>query len=304
MQHLSAILCAGIAVQDLVFRVESSPAPGAKAQALDFIAISGGCAANAATAIARLGGNARFAGPLGGAGDAISDRILADLTRVGVDVSGAVRVAGTTSPISGIMIDARGERTIATHRDQRLASAQANHPAALVDDVAIVLADNRFPDFIQPICIAARTRGLPVVLDADKPTSEDDPLFASASHVIFSAECLRATTGLSDLGAALTRMRARASAFLAVTDGANDVRWMPGESIERLPVVAVQAVDTLAAGDVFHGAFALALAEGRAEGEALRFAAAAATLKCGRFGGITGAPARPEVERFLADHAG
>jgi sulfofructose kinase len=213
-----------------------------------------------------------------------------------------VRVAGTTTPISGIMIDADGERTIATHRDHRLASVRATNPAALLNDVAIVLADNRFPHFVQPICVAARTRGLPVVLDADKPTSEDDPLFASASHVIFSAECLCATTGLSDLDAALARMKAHVSAFLAVTDGANDVRWMPGETAERLPIAAIQAVDTLAAGDVFHGAFALALLEGRTESQALHFAAAAATLKCRRFGGITGAPGRPEVERFLADH--
>ena len=303
MQHPSAILCAGIAVQDLVFRVETLPAPGIKAQALDFIAISGGCAANAAIAIARLGGRVRFAGPLGGAGDAMSDRIVADLTREGVDASGVVRVAGTTSPISGIMIDAAGERTIATHRDQRLASARPTDPIALLDDVAIVLADNRFPEFVHSIGAAARTRGLPVVLDADKPTTEDDPLFALASHVIFSAECLRATTGISDLGAALARMRAHASAFLAVTDDSNDVRWMPGDALQRLPVIAIEAVDTLAAGDVFHGAFALALAQACSESEALRFAAAAATLKCSRFGGITGAPRRTEVERFLADHA-
>jgi sulfofructose kinase len=53
---------------------------------------------------------------------------------------------------------------------------------------------------------------------------------------------------------------------------------------------------------VFHGAFALALTEGRAETDAFRFAAAAAAIKCTRFGGITGAPARAELEAFLAAH--
>ena len=65
----------------------------------------------------------------------------------------------------------------------------------------------------------------------------------------------------------------------------------------------IQPIDTLAAGDVFHGAFALALAEGRGETEAMRFAAAAAAIKCTRFGGITGAPGRAEAEAFLAAHA-
>ncbi len=62
----------------------------------------------------------------------------------------------------------------------------------------------------------------------------------------------------------------------------------------------IQTIDTLAAGDVFHGAFVLALAEGREETEAIRFAAAAAAIKCTRFGGITGAPGRAEVEALVA----
>jgi sulfofructose kinase len=67
----------------------------------------------------------------------------------------------------------------------------------------------------------------------------------------------------------------------------------------RQKAFAVCAVDTLAAGDVFHAAFALALAEGRAEAAALRFASAAAALKCTRFGGIVGSPTRAEVEQLL-----
>jgi sulfofructose kinase len=60
------------------------------------------------------------------------------------------------------------------------------------------------------------------------------------------------------------------------------------------------AVDTLGAGDTWHGAFAVALADGLSEDEAVRFASAAAALKCTRFGGRDGAPSRREVDRFLA----
>jgi sugar/nucleoside kinase (ribokinase family) len=77
---------------------------------------------------------------------------------------------------------------------------------------------------------------------------------------------------------------------------------MPGtkEGSRRMAAFPIQPVDTLAAGDVFHGGFALALTEGRGAVEAIRFAAAAAVIKCMRFGGIIGAPGRAEAEAFLA----
>jgi sugar/nucleoside kinase (ribokinase family) len=121
--------------------------------------------------------------------------------------------------------------------------------------------------------------------------------------VVFSAEGLRATAGTPDLGAGLARMAAATGSFLAVTDGPNGMLWLvPGKPGERRAMAAfpIQPVDTLAAGDVFHGAFAWGLAQGRPEGDAMRIAAAAAAIKCTRFGGITGAPTWGEVEAFLA----
>ncbi len=92
-------------------------------------------------------------------------------------------------------------------------------------------------------------------------------------------------------------------AFVCVTDGANDTRFQRGEETGRVPTFVVDAVDTLGAGDIWHGAFALALAEGRGEREAIRFAAAAAALKCTAFGGRSAIPTRDQVEHFLMDHA-
>jgi sugar/nucleoside kinase (ribokinase family) len=163
-----------------------------------------------------------------------------------------------------------------------------------------VVADNRFPEFVRPICVAARARGLTVVLDADRPTQMSDELFRIATHVVFSSECLRATSGLDDLGAALAAMAGRTASFLAVTQGPRDVLWREGATLRQSPVFAVEAIDTLGAGDVFHGAFTLALAEGRDVVAALRFAAAAAGLKCTRLGGSMAAPRRAEVDALLA----
>lgn len=299
------VVCTGIAVLDAVFRVAQFPVPEAKTQASAFMIISGGCAANAAIAIARLGGRARFAGPLGGppGQEEIGDRITAALAGEQVECGWCERVPGVPSSMSAICVDPRGERAIVNYRDDRLAAARPSDPAAIVATADAVLADNRFPEFVLPICEAARARGIPVVLDADKSTRATDILLSIASHVVFSAEGLRATAGTHDLCAGLERIAAVVGSFLAATDGANGMFWLPpggpGRS-RRMSAFPIEPIDTLAAGDVFHGAFALALAEGREETEAIRFAAAAAAIKCTRFGGITGAPGRAEVEAFAA----
>jgi sulfofructose kinase len=298
------ILCTGIIVLDEVFRVEEFPQADSKVQAKGFFVVNGGCAANAAVAIARLGGRAALAGPLGGpaGADHNGDRVLEALARENVDCAFCQRIDGLATALSAIFMNARGDRTIVTYRDEAIAATVPADPQAIVAAADAVLADNRYPDFVRPICAAARARGLPVVLDGDRPTVEDDPLFAIASHVIFSSECLRETTGIADLGTALARIARNTDAFLAVSNGPDDVVYRGGGQLHRLPVFTIAAVDTLGAGDAFHGGFALALAEGQSEIDAMRFGAAVAGIKCTRVGGSAGAPTRPEVDAFLAEN--
>jgi sulfofructose kinase len=103
-----------------------------------------------------------------------------------------------------------------------------------------------------------------------------------------------------DIAEGLGRMREQTGAWLAVTCGGEGVYWLDDGQVRHLPAFEVEVVDTLAAGDVFHGALALALAERRPIEAALPFAAAAAAIKCTRFGGRDGIPNRAEVERLLA----
>jgi len=291
------VLCAGIAVEDFLFKVDRFPAPGTKVRAGDLVATTGGCAANAAVAVARLGGRARFSGPVGT--DDASRRFLDALAKTGVDPSGVLCIDGGSIPVSGIFIDRDGEKMVATLHGKGLDAATPPDAAALVADIDVLLVDNRFPAFVLPICRAAAARGIPVVLDVDKATTAGDPLFATASHLVFSSEALTATAGSADLGAALNGIAAGVRGFLEVTNGPDDVLWIERGTLRRLPVFAVEAVDTLGAGDSFHAGFALALAEGRDEVAAMRFGAATAALKCTRFGGISGTPQRQEVEALL-----
>jgi sulfofructose kinase len=295
------IVCAGIIALDQVFRVERLPKAGEKISARALFVVNGGCAANAAVAIARLGGRAALAGPIGGpaGADTYGDQVVGAALAEGVDCSACVRVSGAATPLSAILLDPSGERTIVTQRDRALHAARPAEPEALVARADAVLVDNHFPDFVLPICKAARARGIPFVLDADRPTELPDILFGLATHIVFSSECLRATIGIDDVASALERVAKTTTAFLAVTNGPADVLWRDKETLRRTPVLNIKAVDTLGAGDVFHGAFALALAEKQTLAAAVRFAAAAASLKCTRLGGSMAAPKRAEVGAAL-----
>lgn len=280
-------------------RVADFPAPGTKVSASEFVITGGGCAANAALAVARLGGRVAFAGPLGGDTDRVSNRILTDLGNEGIDCSGVVRVDGGTASVSLILLDATGEKTIATRRGVKLGKVSPKDAAGLVAGADAVLVDNRFPEFVTAICRAAKIRKIPIVIDLDQATAVDDPLLALGTHVISSAEALHGTTGLDDFGAGLKRLAERVSGFLAITDGPQGVYWLDGGTLRHMPAFKVKAIDTLGAGDAFHGAFTLALAEGRALPDILRFASATAALKCTKFGGASGAPTRAEVDDLI-----
>lgn len=283
-------------------RVERFPDAGTKVPASDFLITSGGQAGNAAVAVARLGGQVRFAGPLGAEDDEFASRILSSLLRENIDCSGAVRVPGAVSSVSLILVDAAGEKMIATRRDQGLSAITPESPSRVVAEIDAVLLDNRYPNFVTPICKEAQARGIPRVLDLDKASPLDDPLLLACSHVIASAEALRGSTGLDDLRAALRKLGEHFKGFLAFTDGPDGVYWLDGGEVRHMPAFKVKAIDTLGAGDVFHGAFAYRLVETGDVIAAMRFAGAAAAIKCTRFGGLMGAANRAEVEDFLRRH--
>jgi sulfofructose kinase len=85
-----------------------------------------------------------------------------------------------------------------------------------------------------------------------------------------------------------------------VTCGEAGSWWLTNDGPLHVPAPEVEAVDTLGAGDVFHGAYALAISEGRDIGSAARFATLAAAIKCTRSGGRAGSPTRAEVAAFAA----
>jgi sulfofructose kinase len=294
---MTRLLCVGIATLDQVFALDALPQRAEKYRASNLAVTTGGTAANAAVAIARLGGEVSFFGALGD--DRIGDEIIDGLQREGIDCAGLRRIAGKRSPLSAILVDRHGERVVISHSDPELPGSTAALPHRLPAGIRAVLGDTRWQAGSAHMFGLARAAGVFAILDGDRAPRERPDLLDLATHVVFSRQGLRDLTGRDEPRAALASLPP-ASAWIGVTNGADGVSYADGGTIHHEPAFLVEAVDTLGAGDTWHGAFALALAEGRAEKDAIRFACAAAAIKCTRFGGRDGAPRRGEVESFLA----
>ena len=296
------ILCIGMPVRDLAFRIDAIPARGSKVPASQFEEIAGGNALNAAIGIMRLGGRAALCGPMGDTEETSSRYIFDKLAEEGIVTRHLVHMPGLVTPISAIMIDPSGERTIITFRDPKLWNVRLPDSDILLRNCGAVLIESRCAAFATDLCAAARHRGIPVVVDVDGTMSLREGLLTASSHLIFSSEALRATAGSDDDATALRKVATLTSSFLAATRGPQGTIWLDESGdLHETPAFPVHTVDTLGAGDIFHGAFALAMIENQDIPAALRFASAAAALKCTRFGGAFACPQRAEVEAFLAE---
>ncbi len=171
-------------------------------------------------------------------------------------------------------------------------------PGRLPDGIRAVMADTRWEEGGLHLFAAARASGGVGVLDVDRAPRLDG-LTDAATHVAWAAQALREATGIADPREGLARVAQGASNWIAVTDGARGVWFTENGHIAHEKAFRITPVDTLAAGDVFHGALALGLAEGMGERGAVFSAAATAALKCTRFGGRAGTPTRAEVEDFM-----
>jgi sulfofructose kinase len=295
------ILCIGMPVRDLTFRVDGLPARGSKENASHFEEICGGNALNGAIGIVRLGGRASICGPMGDARETTSRYIFEKMAHEGIETRHIVHMTGLVTPISSIMIDPSGERTIVTFRDPELWKVHLPDADTLLGDCDAILTESRCAAFCIDLCAEARRRGIPVIVDVDRAMSLREGLLTASSHLVFSSESLQETAGVADDGEALKKIAKLTPSFLAGTRGAQGTIWLDQhQALQQTPAFPVHTVDTLGAGDVFHGAFALAITEKQDLRAALRFASAAAALKCTRFGGALAAPQRAEVEALLS----
>ncbi|WP_189635721.1 sugar kinase [Rhizobium grahamii] len=297
------ILCVGAAVLDTLFRVRTMPTGQGKVLPYDMLQIAEGMASSAAFAIVRLGGNASLWGAVGD--DMAGERIVAELSESGIDTRGLRRVVDARSAVSTILVDDAGERLIVPFYDQRLHQTTNPVTARDVDTFDAVLVDVRWPELALRTLLAAREAGIPAILDGDvAPDGVIEMLAPAASHIIFSQPAAERLSGTDDQGSIVQLLQDRFPyAFVSVTLGDRGCVWFDSNSasIRHLEAPRIKAIDTLAAGDIFHGTFALMLSEGIPIEDMMRASSMAAAIKCQRFGGRIGSPDREELHSALLD---
>lgn len=291
------VVCTGIAVLDRVYELTALPLTPGKVLARGYRETGGGMSATASVAVASLGGSAAWCGRLGA--DEVGAALLAALASHDVDTRAAMIAQDGRTPTSGVFVDPEGERILAVFPGAGLPDTPA-FDATLLHGAGAVLADPRWVLGAERLFALATERHLPRVLDAETNVGDAIARLApQADHVIFSQRGLVEFSGTTNPEAGLALATARLGGTLAVTLGAAGSLWWENGAPRHLPTPRVAARDTTGCGDVFHGAYALAMAEAMPVRQAARFATAAAALKAERGDGWNGMPDRAAVEALL-----
>lgn len=288
---------------DTLAVVGEYPTPDSKVEALAWEEQGGGPVATALVTLARLGVSCRFAGVVGD--DETGRRIAASLREEGIDLSSLAVRSGASSQRAFIVVErGSGRRTIVWQRSRGAALLPEELPAGLWDGCGALHLDGILPEASLAAAREARLRGVPVMVDAGRmrPAMLD---IARLSDYVVGAEQFFLDLGWRGTPEHFRELAAGLGApVVTVTCGAGgSLTWAGGEQF-FVPAFPVSAVDTTGAGDVFHGGYLYGILRGWELRETVRFASAAAALKCRHLGAQRGIPRLPEVFAFLAEAGG
>lgn len=296
---MTRIACVGIAVQDRLYYLNRLPECGGKYVAGHYREVGGGPAATAAVAAARLGAQVDFIGRVGD--DSTGKVLLDELEKWGVNTAFTRRCQNANSSQSAILVDEQGERIIVNYPSPELPEDAGWLHEIDFSVYDVVLADVRWHQGAQTAFTLARKAGVTTVLDADITPQDISPLVALADHAAFSAPGLqRLSGGESEPLLALKHAQTITNGHVYVTHGKSGCFWLENSQLRHHAGFRVEAVDTTGAGDVFHGALAVKLAQGIEIYESVRFANAVAALKCTRPGGRAGIPDCDQTDSFMS----
>jgi sugar/nucleoside kinase (ribokinase family) len=243
----------GLATLDVIHRIAKPPAVNQKVTSTAQFVAAGGPAANAAVTFAALGGDATLVTALGD--DPVADLIRADLAAYGVSVVDASAGSSRAVPVSAVsVLESTGDRSVVS---LDAVNSDAPAPEGLDDLVAsadVVLVDGHHPLIARGAAASASARRTTLVVDAGrwKPVMTD--LVVHATDVVCSSDFrVPETSDSESTAAALVRSGVRT---VVTTHGGDPVQWWSEGESGSVPVEPVMVVDTLGAGDAFHGAYA------------------------------------------------
>jgi len=299
------VLGLGCSAVDDILYVSNYPAADAKIEVRARERHCGGLTATALVAAARLGARCAFAGTLGR--DAESNFVMETFGREGIDTQHAVRRDGAGPVRSVIIVDeTRRTRNIFYETKHALGADPKLPPQNVILSARVLLVD-RFgiPGMIRAARIA-RANGIPVVADFE---SDHMPRFGELldliDHLIVSESFAGRLTKTRSTSAALRKLWNESRSVVIATGGDRGCWFVDGthRNPQHYPAFPVKAVDTTGCGDVFHGAYAAALARGLPLAERLRMASGAAALKATKHGGQLGIPTRSTLRKMLFNPA-
>ncbi len=298
-----SIVVVGSINMDLVTRARQIPVPGQTVFGTGFDTPPGGKGANQAVAAARLGYPVQMVGMVGE--DVFGKVLIDNLAAACVQTAAVERVSGP-SGVAPILVSDNGENSIVVvpGANGKVDCAAVDRHTALIRSAGLVLCQLELPlgtvNYTIDLCAQA---GVPVILDPAPAAPLPDAIFPhiawftpneteTAFYIGNSSSAEDAAHRLLDKGLkGVVLKRGSEGAYVAQAGG--KAAW-----VKSFPV---KAVDTVAAGDCFNGAFAVALLEGNDPWAAARFGAAAAAIAVTRRGAQASLPTRAEVDTFLAD---
>ncbi|MEK4274164.1 MULTISPECIES: ribokinase [unclassified Paenibacillus] len=292
---MAKICVIGSSSMDLV--VTSSRRPGAGETVLgdSFKTVPGGKGANQAVAAARLGAEVAMIGRVGE--DAFGKDILENFRANAVNTQNVKPVTHLESGTAHIIL-AEGDNSIVVVEaaNREVTPAYVDEAAEVIRDADIVLIQQEIPEeTVVHVSALCAEFGTPLLLNPAPARTLPQEVIDNAAYITpneHEAEIL--FQGMSP-AQALRQYPNK----LFITEGSKGVRYFDGTEEILVPTYKVEAVDTTGAGDTFNAAFAVALAEGKALQESIRFANRAASLSVTKFGAQGGMPTRDEVEESL-----
>ncbi len=292
-------VCAlGCVCWDMLGTVEHYPALDEKVALLEFTQHGGGRAGTAAAAVVAMGGQVAVFGRTGD--DRFGEYILAEFATLGVNTNGLEIIVGESSQFAFCVAHRQtGERTIFYKHGSmpRIAADEIDLDA--LTDCRCLLVDSHHPGASIGGARVARAKGVPVVLDAERPEPRLDELFAASDYIIVPAGLVE-TLGEADETLGRQQMLRHGPAALVVTRGAEGADVYHGQDSFHQPAFSVpEVIDTTGAGDVFHGAFAYCVALGYDLARCAAFASAAAALSTTALGGRGHLPSMAEVKALV-----
>jgi len=293
------VICLGCAFWDTIFKVDRIPSHGTKVLPEKAVQAASGMATAAAATIARFGGSVELWARIGD--DPTGDSFLHDLSREAVRIDRIRRVRGARTAFSTILVDRDGERLVVPYTDPSLDPDPSWLPLHAVATAAAVLVDMRWLEGAKALLIEARRHGVPTILDADvAPPEALREMITLADHVLFSEPALLSVATSASPREALMEVAARLRAeVVGVTLGPARAlisqRGAEESCLFEFPSIPIRAVDTLNAGDVWHGAYVYGLVNDWRLAQTVQMANIAAAMKCEHFGGRLASPRLSEV---------